>query len=126
MLLLDTHAFLWFINADSRLPKKTADMIEENRDVYVSIATFWEITIKNSLGKLDIELSISELMKSCVEDGFTILPINASHLEILKDLPWVHRDPFDRLLISQAIAEDLDFVTLDENIRKYNGVTTLW
>lgn len=125
MLLLDTHAFLWFVNADNRLPKKMSDMIEEDRDVFVSIATFWEITIKNSLGKLDLDVPITELMRGCAEDGFTILPINSSHFEILKELPWIHRDPFDRLLISQSIAEDLTFVTVDENIRKYE-VKTIW
>ncbi len=125
MLLLDTHTFLWFVNADDRLPQKTSDVIEEDPDVFVSVASFWEITIKNSLGKLELDLPITELMKSCIEDGFTILPINAPHLEVLKNLPWIHRDPFDRLLISQAIAEELTFVTVDGNIRKYD-IKTLW
>lgn len=124
MLLLDTHTFLWFINADNKLPKNTSDMIEEDQTVFVSIASFWEITIKNSLGKLDLDIQITDLMSSCVEDGLTILPIKASHLEVLKTLPWIHRDPFDRLLISQAISEDLTFVTVDENIKKYDLKTT--
>lgn len=125
MLLLDTHSFLWFVNADDRLPQKTSDVIEEDSDVFVSIASFWEITIKNSLGKLELDLTITELMQSCIEDGFTILPISATHLEVLKNLPWIHRDPFDRLLISQAIAEELTFVTVDGNIREYD-IKTFW
>lgn len=124
MLLLDTHTFLWFVNADKKLPKNTSDMIEEDQTVFVSIASFWEITIKNSLGKLDLDIQVTDLMSSCVDDGLTILPIKASHLEVLKTLPWIHRDPFDRLLISQAISEDLTFVTVDENIKKYDLKTT--
>ena len=124
MLLLDTHTFLWFVNADKKLPKNTSDMIEEDQSVFVSIASFWEITIKNSLGKLDLDIQVTDLMSSCADDGLTILPIKASHLEVLKTLPWIHRDPFDRLLISQAISEDLTFVTVDENIKKYDLKTT--
>ena len=99
-------------------------MIEEDQSVFVSIASFWEITIKNSLGKLDLDIQVTDLMSSCAGDGLTILPIKASHLEVLKTLPWIHRDPFDRLLISQAISEDLTFVTVDENIKKYDLKTT--
>ena len=124
MLLLDTHTFLWFVNADKKLPKNTSDMIEEDQSVFVSIASFWEITIKNSLGKLDLDIQVTDLMSRCADDGLTILPIKASHLEVLKTLPWIHRDPFDRLLISQAISEDLTFVTIDENIKKYDLKTT--
>ena len=103
MILLDTHAFLWFLTDDSRLPAKIKDKIETDKDVFVSIASFWEIAIKNSLGKLQLPASITEMMEVCRSLQITVLPINAAQLERLKDLPWIHRDPFDRLLICQAL-----------------------
>jgi PIN domain nuclease of toxin-antitoxin system len=78
------------------------------------------MAIKASIGKLQLPASITELMESCKELEFCILPIAAAHLECLKDLPWIHRDPFDRLLVSQAAAEDLTIVTVDGNISKYD------
>ena len=125
MLLLDTHTFLWFVNDPTRLPEKVNAEIETVESVYVSIASFWEITIKSSLGKLDLPAPISQMMKDCELLDFSILPIKSGHLEKLLTLPWHHRDPFDRLLISQAQAENLKLVTIDENISRYD-VETLW
>ena len=125
MLLLDTHTFLWFVNDPTRLPEKVNAEIETAESVYVSIASFWEITIKSSLGKLDLPAPISQMMKDCEHLDFSILPIKSGHLEKLLTLPWHHRDPFDRLLISQAQAENLKLVTIDENISRYD-VDTLW
>lgn len=125
MLLLDTHAFLWFLNDDSRLPEEICKMIQTSEAVYISIVSFWEMAIKNSLGKLELPQSISRMMEDCVDQSFMILPIYGNHLERLKDLPWHHRDPFDRLLICQAEEEGLILVTADSNIHKYD-VNTLW
>ena len=125
MILLDTHAFLWFLIDDSRLPAKIKDKIETDKDVFVSIASFWEIAIKNSLGKLQLPASITEMMEVCRSLQITVLPINAAQLERLKDLPWIHRDPFDRLLICQALEKDLTLITVDSNIVKYD-VKTDW
>ena len=119
MLLLDTHVFLWFINGDSKLPKTMMEAIETEKKVYVSVISFWELAIKNSLGKLILPCSVSRLMDDCEKMNMSILPIRAQHLEKLKQLPWIHRDPFDRLLICQAKAEGLKIVTMDENIRQY-------
>ena len=123
MLLLDTHAFLWFEGNDPKLPQNVMEELQTNDHVYISIATFWEIAIKNSMGKLELRLPIDEMME---KSGFSILPIKASHLKKLMELPWIHRDPFDRLLISQAQAEGLTLITKDENIRKYGDVETIW
>ena len=123
MLLLDTHVFLWFESHDARLVKDVCDEIERCPDVFISIVSFWEIAIKNSLGKLTLAASITDLMGDCAAYGFSILPIHASHLDQIKDLPLIHRDPFDRLLICQAQVEKLKLVTFDENIRKYNVET---
>lgn len=125
MLLLDTHTFLWFVNDPSQLPEKVNAEIETADSVYVSIASFWEMTIKSSLGKLDLPASISQMMKDCERLEFSILPIKSGHLEKLIALPWHHRDPFDRLLICQAQAENLKLVTADESISRYD-VETLW
>ena len=104
MILLDTHAFLWFLTDDSRLPAKIKDKIETDKDVFVTI---------------------TEMMEVCRSLQITVLPINAAQLERLKDLPWIHRDPFDRLLICQALEKDLTLITVDSNIVKYD-VKTDW
>ena len=83
------------------------------------------MTIKNSLGKLHLVHPVEELMDICVNAGIDIIPIKKDHLTVLSSLPMIHRDPFDRLLISQAISENMTFVTLDQNILKYPGLNTL-
>lgn len=124
MLLLDTHAFLWFMSDPSRLSEKVNTELENADVVYISIASFWEMAIKSSLGKLKLPASITDMMKDCEELDFSILPLRGSHLERLQGLPWHHRDPFDRLLICQAQEENLTLVTADENIAKYDVATT--
>ncbi|MBE7003552.1 MAG: type II toxin-antitoxin system VapC family toxin [Ruminococcaceae bacterium] len=100
MYLLDTHTFLWFLNDDPKLPHDTKELIETAAEpISVSIGTFWEMAIKDSIGKLELPAPITQLMEDCREMGFTILPIQPSHLERLKQLPKLHGDPFDRLYI---------------------------
>ena len=125
MLLLDTHTFLWFVNDPSKLPERVNAAIETADNVYVSIASFWEMTIKNSLGKLDLPMPISQMMTDCEQLEFSILPIKSGHLDKLSKLPFHHRDPFDRLLICQAQEENLKLVTADEIIAEYD-VQTFW
>ena len=125
MMLLDTHVYYWFICGDNHLPNSIKDQIEEEEHVFISAATFWEMAIKASIGKIKLPASVSTLMKDCEACQFKILPVLGSHLDHLETLPWIHRDPFDRLLICQAQAENLTLVTKDENIWKYS-VKTLW
>lgn len=125
MMLLDTQAFLWFVNGDSKLPEGIREEIETHEGLFVSIASFWEMAIKNGLGKLELPVSISKMMEDCSVQRITILPIGSAHLEALKDLPMIHRDPFDRLIICQALAEDMTLVTSDDVIRKYH-VRSRW
>ena len=125
MYLLDTHTLLWFLNDDPKLPEKTKELIGISPDTYASIASFWEIAIKNSIGKLEMHDSITRVMELCNEKQIGILPIKAMHLECLKTLPPIHRDPFDRLLICQATAEDMTLISADENISKYD-VPVIW
>lgn len=125
MYLLDTHAFLWFANDDPKLPENVRNLMESDEIFYISIGSFWEMSIKNSNGKLRLPGSITQMMEYCEQLGFQILPIKASHLEQLKTLPRIHGDPFDRLLICQALDERLVLITTDENIPKYQ-VKTCW
>lgn len=116
MILLDTHAFYWYMCDKDRLTPAIMDSIGSEDCVCVSIATFWEMTIKSSLGKLTLPAPVSSLMEACDQLNFTILPITADHLTRLAALPFIHRDPFDRLLIAQAIAENMTVITADHVI----------
>ena len=125
MILLDTHVIYWFFTEDENLPEKLKKRIESDPDVFISVASFWEMAIKNSIGKMELPASISAMMEACENMGFQLLPITAQCLERIKDLPKIHGDPFDRLLICQAQAEKLVLMTKDENIPKYD-VQVLW
>jgi len=120
--LLDTHALLWLRANDPRLSRKkwSARLLGKPDEVGVSIAVLWEITIKRSLGKLDFDGSISEFARSMVERlGFRILQVDASHLERLESLEFHHRDPFDRLMIAQALELNATCVTQDRSWSRY-------
>ena len=125
MFLLDTHAFLWFLSDDPKLPALAKTTVESAQSVFISIASFWEMAIKDSLGKLKLPASIPDLISGCARNGFAVLPIKAEHLALLKELPRIHGDPFDRLLICQASSENMTLITADENIAKYD-VPVLW
>ncbi|QEK53317.1 type II toxin-antitoxin system VapC family toxin [Pedobacter aquae] len=94
-------------------------LTDANQSLYVSIASFWEIAIKQSLGKLNLSYSLQELHEACVKSDIEILPILMSELDILKDLPFIHRDPFDRLIISTAISYNFVLISKDEQLKKY-------
>ena len=125
--LLDTHTFLWFIDDVDRLSGKAMDTLENGEnEVFWSAVSFWEITVKLSLGKLRIK----DNWRQSIEEEKRInrirdLPLLEKHCVPNIDLPWHHRDPFDRLLISQAISEDLVLITKDANIKKYR-LKTIW
>lgn len=125
-LLLDTHALIWFITLDKNLPAKTKSIIEntDNR-CWVSIASLWEIGIKHSLGKLNVEIGLSELFKIIEQSGFEILTVTPQHTLVVASLNFHHRDPFDRMLVSQAISDKLTIVTKDSILKQY-AVKTLW
>ena len=123
MLLLDTHTYLWFISENPQLPQWVSEMIQTYENVFVSIASFWEIAIKNAKGLLELPVPVSRMMEDCAALNLTILPINGVHLDKLKTLPYIHKDPFDRILICQAQAEDLELVTVDSYIVQYDVKT---
>ncbi|SEG45798.1 PIN domain nuclease, a component of toxin-antitoxin system (PIN domain) [Butyrivibrio sp. Su6] len=126
MTLIDTHTLIWFMFDDTQLSDKALSTIKTEDKVYVSIASLWEIAIKQSIGKLDIEVTSVELADKCSEAGIDILSITPKQLDYISKLPSIHNDPFDRLIISQAITEGLSIVTKDEKIAKYDGVNVIW
>jgi PIN domain nuclease of toxin-antitoxin system len=125
--LLDTHTFLWFINGDNQLSEKAKNAILDSEAVkYLSIVSLWEIAIKVSLGKLSLEMNYPDLRRHVIDNGFEILPITFEHTAALIDLALHHRDPFDRMIISQALSQQLMVIGKDENFSKYQGLKLLW
>lgn len=125
--LLDTHTFLWFINGDSQLSEKAKNVImDPETEKYISIASLWEIAIKVNLSKLSLDISYTDLRFQIVGNGFEILPIMFEHTAALSGLELHHRDPFDRMIIAQALSEQLTVIGKDENFAKYNGLKLLW
>ena len=125
--LLDTHTFLWFINGDTQLSKKAKEAIVNPDAIkYISIASLWEIAIKVNLGKLSLEIPYSDLRQQVTDNGFEILPITFSHTTELVSLELHHRDPFDRIIIAQALSERLILISKDGNFEKYVQLKMLW
>lgn len=122
--LLDTHAIIWYVWADARLPVALRDVMD-SEECFYSIASLWEIAIKQSLGKLRGNFTIADFDERCRLAGFNRLPIRPAHLERIKSLPDVHRDPFDRVLVTQAQEEGLAIITNDRLIPQY-PVQTIW
>lgn len=122
-LLLDTHIFLWWVKDDRKLPKSVDAKIKEADDVYISTASIWEIAIKKNLGKIQVDME--KLLQSIQGSHFLELPITNHHAALVSRLPDIHRDPFDRMLISQAISEPLTFLTADSRLKKYSELVEL-
>ena len=124
--LLDTHTFLWFIDGSDNLSPKALENIEnENAQNFISIVSLWEIAIKLSLGKLEVNIPFKQIEDVVFKNNFQILPISFTDLLKLSELPFHHRDPFDRLLIAQCINNEMMFLSKDENVSKYNA-SIIW
>ncbi|MGH6943805.1 MAG: type II toxin-antitoxin system VapC family toxin [Geminicoccaceae bacterium] len=126
-LLLDTHALLWWVFDDPQLSRTAhAALSDPDNGVFVSAVSIWEIAIKVSLNKLPLPLEIDQQLPHVIAaTGFTALPVTPEHAYGVRHLPWHHRDPFDRLLVSQARNDDLVMLTNDVLIRRYE-VQALW
>ena len=122
-LLLDTHILLWWLGDPERLSPPAVESISEPMNVcFVSAVTVWEIQINREIGKLKIpESFVTEISRQ----GFRELPVRWNHTLALSSLPPIHRDPFDRLLVAQAVTDDLTLVSTDQYIKQYD-VRTLW
>lgn len=126
-MLLDTQTFLWFVLGDPRLTANAKASIEEpGNEKLVSPASYWEIAIKISIGKYTLSQPYEEFMeRGIIENGFVVLPIELKHTAVLTTLPFHHRDPFDRLIIAQAMVEGIAVVSGDAALDAY-PVTRLW
>ncbi|QXU40421.1 MULTISPECIES: type II toxin-antitoxin system VapC family toxin [Pedobacter] len=118
--LLDTHTFLWFVAGDSQLPisinKKLSDI---NQSCFLSIASLWEIAIKKQIGKLDLKIGFEELFRFAERNQIEIVSINETHLTTLLNLEFINNDPFDRIIVSQAISENLTLISRDKKLKNY-------
>lgn len=120
-LLLDTHVALWAITDSPKLSKKAREMIESPKSVvWLSAATVWEIAIKHSLGRGDMPVSGQDAMRYFRESGYRFLPVEPEHAAAIEDLPAHHRDPFDRILIAQALVEPMRLLTHDPVVARYS------
>lgn len=120
--LVDTHIALWAINNEELLSETVKEvLIDTKNQLYFSAASEWEIAIKLSLGKLQLNGNLAQLLAKIDELGFEKLPLRRAHFEELIQLPFYHRDPFDRLLIAQAKTEKLTLVTGDANFGQYDA-----
>ena len=120
-LLLDTHIALWAIIDSPKLSKKARDMIESSKSsVWISAATVWEIAIKHSLGRGDMPVSSQDALRYFRESGYRFLPVEPEHAAAVEDLPAHHADPFDRILVAQAIVEPMRLITHDPMVARYS------
>ncbi|NEP11516.1 MAG: type II toxin-antitoxin system VapC family toxin [Symploca sp. SIO2C1] len=121
-ILLDTHVFLWFVNDDPKLSDKLKILIEdENNFCYLSLASLWEMSIKYNLGKLNLDNSYEEFVEAeIIQSRISLIEIKLEHFKINASLPLHHRDPFDRLIIAQSMAENIPIITLDSAFNKYS------
>lgn len=126
-LLLDTHTFIWWASEPNQLPQKIRELCENpENNLVLSVASVWEMQIKMQLGKMTLHDTLPELIESQMEtNDLTLLHITLDHVMGLARLPLIHHDPFDRLLISQAMVEDFFFVSKDKKIAGY-PVKILW
>ena len=125
-LLLDTHTFLWFIGNDPRLSRRAKALLESDADLLLSVGSLWEIAIKLRIGNLRLAQPFDIFVAQQLADNeIELLPINLAHLGVVSALPLHHRDPFDRLLIAQAMIEQTPIVSADAAFDAYS-VTRLW
>ena len=120
--MIDTQAFIWFVENDKHLPVKIKRLLEEpTHTIIISIASLWEMAIKISLDKLHLSCDIEEMISKIYLNGFEILPILPLHVIRLSKLDFIHRDPFDRIIVSQSLSEDLQIVSSDKIFDEYDA-----
>ena len=128
--LIDTHTFLWFNEGSSELSIKAKNLIaDKTNEIFISIASLWEISIKTAIGKLEIVGEYELIIEDVTDNEIEILSINFAHTVVQNRLPLHHRDPFDRMIISQAIVENIDVISKDEQFDVYlknESVKRIW
>jgi PIN domain nuclease of toxin-antitoxin system len=125
-LLIDTHVFLWWDSQPEKIPTGTLSVLEDpDNIVWLSLVSIWEVQIKTQMGKLVLNNSLDNLVQQQQQNGIQLLPIKLNHILALQPLPYYHKDPFDRLLIAQSIAENLTCVSADSVFKQYS-IPILW
>ena len=126
-LLLDTHVFIWMLDGDKRMSQYARELIEDqDNNLYMSVASVWEMTIKSGMGRLNVPTPPTTLIKDHIyANDIQLLPITPAHFDVLHTLPYHHKDPFDRLIIAQAIHEKMNLVTKDALFAPYT-VQIVW
>ena len=126
-VLLDSHALLWWFTDDDRLPGPARDLLDDPRtSVHVSVASLWKLMAKSLAGRLRLHEDPATLFGASLDDaGFRTVPIERRHVLALAELPSIHLDPFDRMLVAQALIEDLDLVSGDPTFARY-PVRVVW
>ena len=124
--LLDTHAYIWYVEDDKQLSIKARKIIDSSKNnLFFSFASIWEITIKASINKLNLKQNIGEIFKELKLLNINLINFSQNDFETLYKLEYLHHDPFDRLIISQAISNNLTIITRDKLFKKYN-VKKIW
>ena len=122
LLLLDTHLLLWAASRPERLSRRAKLEIDDPANkVFFSAASLWEVAIKSSLGRDDFRVEPRVLRRALIDNGYTEIPITSEHAVTVDSLPPLHKDPFDRLLLSQAIVEGVTLLTTDSQLARYEG-----
>ena len=124
MFLIDTHVLLWSLYDSNQLTNEVKEKLDQSK-CCVSIASLWEIAIKSSIGKLEIRQSIQEIADICENHGIKVIAITPRDCDEMKNLPRIHNDPFDRIIIAQAKTKDCTIITKDSFIPQYD-VKTFW
>ena len=125
MSLIDTHVLIWLLSESSLLSENARKELESGNKIYVSIASLWEIAIKRAIGKLKLSYTIKDIVSKCEKYKIDIMQIKPEHLDYIDNLPDIHNDPFDRLIISQALTENMSLITKDNTIPRY-PVKVIW
>ncbi len=124
--LLDTHLLLWAAHSPDRLSAKALAVFNDSdNELFFSAASMWEIAIKNGLGRDDFKVNVSLLRRSLLDNGYFELPLQSAHTVFLENLPPLHKDPFDRILVAQATAEGMTLATADSVVAAYPGAIEL-
>jgi PIN domain nuclease of toxin-antitoxin system len=123
-LLLDTHVLLWAAGQTAKLSRKARRLLNDPaNELYFSAASLWEIVIKRGLGRNDFEVDVRQLRRGLLDNGYGELAVTSAHALALDDLPPLHKDPFDRMLLAQSRVEGITLVTADAQILRYDGAT---
>ena len=126
MYLLDTCAFIYYIGADSKMSAEAGRIISSGKRLFLSQVSLWKIAIKKTIKKLDIRETTYDIERICALGGIEIVPIRNVYFETIQTFPYIHGDPFDRLIMATAVEENLILLTDDANIRKYEDVRVVW